>query len=586
VLQIAAALPGGDPLAAAIAAGETPSPEMVAAATGQPLTSVVRLWAMVAALVAGLVIFGFFVQNTSLLGLAPLAKSPEEMAEHARELLHHLGYPAPPVDTAYWYEANSTYLHYRASHGSAPEIARQLRSAAPAPMRFIYRQSPQPLLAPTRLGYLDVTLTQPPDNKPGMITMVLDGAGRLLSFSAVPPLLETEGTAASPPYWGLLFAEAGLNEKTLTPVAPRWVPPIRFDRHVAWDCVLSGEPVHIIAAAYRDTAVYFRVVGPWMPDGLADSAPAPAMSGIPNLIYQSFGILLMIGALLLARRNVRLGRGDRKGAARIAITLLIASLVDWLFLARHATDAAEFYNYQMGVAVGLYGAAYVYLAYLAVEPYVRRRWPGMLISWTRLLAGRFSDPRVGRDLLAGILAGLFQCIIVVSITTALTTWFNVLGQPPSYPLGHEYAIRGWVGAIGMVASCLLYALIYALSGVVELLLARFVARRLWLTIVLWMIINGAGVVSILGMNLIIAIPAALAISTVSIFVLFRFGILGATTAQFINLLIPYCLLTVDPSRWYFESSTVVLVVLAVLVVHGFRAALAGRPIFGRAILED
>ena len=30
-LQVAAALPGGDPLAAALAAGETPSPEMVAA---------------------------------------------------------------------------------------------------------------------------------------------------------------------------------------------------------------------------------------------------------------------------------------------------------------------------------------------------------------------------------------------------------------------------------------------------------------------------------------------------------------------------------------------------------------------------
>lgn len=31
-LQVAAALPGGDPIAAALAAGETPSPEMVAAA--------------------------------------------------------------------------------------------------------------------------------------------------------------------------------------------------------------------------------------------------------------------------------------------------------------------------------------------------------------------------------------------------------------------------------------------------------------------------------------------------------------------------------------------------------------------------
>ena len=31
-LAVAAALPGGDPLAAALAAGETPSPELVAAA--------------------------------------------------------------------------------------------------------------------------------------------------------------------------------------------------------------------------------------------------------------------------------------------------------------------------------------------------------------------------------------------------------------------------------------------------------------------------------------------------------------------------------------------------------------------------
>jgi len=31
-LPVAAALPGGDPLAAALAAGETPSPQMVAAA--------------------------------------------------------------------------------------------------------------------------------------------------------------------------------------------------------------------------------------------------------------------------------------------------------------------------------------------------------------------------------------------------------------------------------------------------------------------------------------------------------------------------------------------------------------------------
>jgi hypothetical protein len=108
--------------------------------------------------------------------------------------------------------------------------------------------------------------------------------------------------------------------------------------------------------------------------------------------------------------------------------LLIISLANWLFIARHVSEAAEFLNFQIGVAQSLYVAAYAYLAYLAIEPYVRRRWPNMLISWTRALTGRFADPRLGRDLLAGCLAGMLRSIIVFSFTTALTTWFNVPWQ--------------------------------------------------------------------------------------------------------------------------------------------------------------
>ena len=142
---------------------------------------------------------------------------------------------------------------------------------------------------------LGVAITQPPDTMTGMITMVLDGAGRLLSFSAVPPLLESGGTAVSPPDWAPLLTAAGLDEKALTPAAPNWSPMTRFDSRAAWDGVFGSEAVHVGAAAYR--------------------------------------------------------------------------------------------NFQAALAQGLYCAAYVYLAYLALEPYVRRRWPGMLISWTRALAG-------------------------------------------------------------------------------------------------------------------------------------------------------------------------------------------------------
>jgi hypothetical protein len=209
----------------------------------------------------------------------------------------------------------------------------------------------------------------------------------------------------------------------------------------------------------------------------------------------------------------------------------------------------------------------------------------MLISWTRALAGRFADSRVGRDLLAGCLAGVLQGVVMAAIVIALTTWFRV-SEAPSYPWGNDDAIRSWAGAFAGVTFCLIFALIYALAMVVVLLLVRFVARRQWLTISLYILIGCAGTRGMLGLSPVTAIPVGLAISAVFIVVLFRFGILGLSATFFTSLLISSCLLTADPSRWYFKSSALVLVILAALVIHGFRAALAGRPMFGHAILED
>ena len=37
---------------------------------------------------------------------------------------------------------------------------------------------------------------------------------------------------------------------------------------------------------------------------------------------------------------------------------------------------------------------------------MRRTWPRSLIGWTRLLAGRFRDPMVGREVLFGTIIGI------------------------------------------------------------------------------------------------------------------------------------------------------------------------------------
>src|SRR5207237_3743667 len=99
-LQVAAALPGGDPLAAALAAGETPSPEAVAASPTKGLVSPTIACACLVATVVLLVLFIFLQGRLEFQNIIPNEKSPEVLADRAREINRRLGYTSPPVETA------------------------------------------------------------------------------------------------------------------------------------------------------------------------------------------------------------------------------------------------------------------------------------------------------------------------------------------------------------------------------------------------------------------------------------------------------------------------------------------------------
>src|SRR5467141_762190 len=89
-LQVAAALPGGDPLAAALAAGETPSPQMVAAA-GETVGLAPRIaWILLAGALLAMSIVVALSPYTTLLGRAPIEKSPEVLEDRARDFLRRL----------------------------------------------------------------------------------------------------------------------------------------------------------------------------------------------------------------------------------------------------------------------------------------------------------------------------------------------------------------------------------------------------------------------------------------------------------------------------------------------------------------
>src|SRR5438876_1205506 len=91
-LQVAAALPGGDPLAAALAAGETPSPEMVAA-SGETEGMKPRLaLGLIGLTILGMIVYLFTAESTRLTNMGVLENPPEVLVARAREILVRLGY--------------------------------------------------------------------------------------------------------------------------------------------------------------------------------------------------------------------------------------------------------------------------------------------------------------------------------------------------------------------------------------------------------------------------------------------------------------------------------------------------------------
>src|SRR5262249_9153119 len=142
--QVAAALPGGDPLAAALAAGETPSPEVVAAAPTEGALKPVIAVGLFAGFLVLLAVSCWFTRYGHLYRVAPLNQSPELPRARAHEVIAHLGYGGDPVlDSTDGLTIKTDYLNYIAAHDNSPNRWDRLRTEKPGPYRFWYRDSPR-----------------------------------------------------------------------------------------------------------------------------------------------------------------------------------------------------------------------------------------------------------------------------------------------------------------------------------------------------------------------------------------------------------------------------------------------------------
>jgi serine/threonine-protein kinase len=176
---VLAALPGGDPLAAALAAGETPSPEMVAAAgeSGRLDPRVAIAW--LAALLVGLISAACLADKATVLGNAGLSKKPDALEEEARKIIEEFSYGTVTEDSAYGFQYDTDYLWSLRTEGGASSRAERAKRRGRPGIHFWYRQSPAYLLPAARYTCV-VSADDPPPTLPGMAGVRLKGNGDIV----------------------------------------------------------------------------------------------------------------------------------------------------------------------------------------------------------------------------------------------------------------------------------------------------------------------------------------------------------------------------------------------------------------------
>jgi serine/threonine-protein kinase len=569
-----ALLPGGDPLEAALAAGETPSPEAVAASVKVGDLSPAMAWAGLAVVLAGLAFTAWLFDQGKLFNRTLLPRPTALLVERARETLARFGQTAA-ADHAYAFVWDKALFAYVESHDRSFDRWEKLARAALPPVYFFYRQSPLRLVAENRDG--QVRRDDPPRDQPGMAEVVLDPSGRLLSFGAVPPRVEPSGSWPEPD-WRPLFEQAGLDPASFRAVEPQWTAPTDSDRKAAWEGSYPGEPdvpVRIEGAAYHGRPVWFAVLPPW---ATVEAQTVPSPTPVGTLSVMLLAIAMPLGGVLLARRNIRLGRGDRKGAFRVALFVFVAYATARLFRADHvASFGQELWILIKVFAYPCFWAAQVWLLYMALEPFARRRWPHVLISWKRLLGGSLRDPLVGRDVLLGAAGGVLLLLTFIAGAVLPLIW----GEPPNSPgsLLDGSVLSSLRQAMFRVFVNQYSAVLFGMVFLFILALLRMLVRKAWLAAILWCLVmstpNGFEH-PILG-----AIRAFVMLG-----LLLRGGLLPLVVALYVVYSALEVPITLDVSAWFAAQAFPVIGAIVALAVYGFYTSLGGKPLFGGALLED
>jgi serine/threonine-protein kinase len=531
---VAAGLGGRPLLEAALLAGTTPSPDLVASAEDRNEITRSAKVAVLTSVLVGIVLIGLLsIRSQDLLDFhAETLIRPQGAAQ----LVRSLGYDGAPVDSTWGLAWNNLYFEYFREDAEARREWARLTGAPPTAATLWYRESVADYLVSLwghgPFAAMFVTPEDPPPLAPGMISLVMSGDGRLLEFIAAP--IDPPGADPIPQagrdWLARLFDAAGIDGDTIesdfvatTDGDDLQPPPIYVDTRRAWKS-RSGR-ILIDAGAYRGLPVFFRLT--------VDVSQETPRAGPFGLVLGLTVLAVASMALIIGRRNWLAGRADRRGTARIFEFIVVTSLVYWLCQAHHVPGGGEVVMLLKTTARAVLRAVVICGAYLALEPYVRNWRPDTLITWNRLIRGQVRDPVVGQSILVGVVAGVvIQLIASAGLIFGAHRQIGFVARPVFGIGSGPFDLRplmGPISAVGQVSAEGFLALVSFIACPMLFFALRSILRSDWAAVVAFVLFYSGS--TFLSGDIHGALTIAM-IAATGLFLLFRFGVLTVAAAWF------------------------------------------------------
>jgi serine/threonine-protein kinase len=356
----------------------------------------------------------------------------------------------------------------------------------------------------------------------------------------------------------------------LQPADPVWTWLAASDTRAAWTGVWPGSkrPLRVEAAALGGRPVAFMLAGPWQTPW---RTPEPANAGttVFLLLLMCMAVAVLVIGVVLARNNLRQNRGDRRAAARLAVSITALLLGLWGSSVHLVLASGLLATFLLAVCTSVFYGALLWTVYIALEPFVRRHWPQVLVSSTNVLSGHVADPVVGRGVLLGVGYGVGFALIL----RCLRLWLFEDGFTPDPP--EAELLLGLRQAAGVVFEEAVYAVRNVLFYFFVLFVLRVLLRNQWAAAiaftVFWTIFVALGSQPAWEG----AVVGFLLFGSTA-FVVLRWGLLSLAVGLFVVELLLDPPVTLDASAWYFGNMLLLLAIVVGLTVWSFYTSLGGR----------